>query len=617
MKKSIFISYRRDENPWAVARLRERLYGEFGKSRVFFDNEAIHAGERWPDRLAEAMKEAGVVVMVHGKAWHGPLPDGRRRIDDEGDWVRRELAEAHALGAAIVPVMIDDAPAPTVDGLPAALRFLPERQFKQLDHRGSLDAQIDGLIFDVRRALYGRTPFVHYLLQAGWIGLVAVSLVWLARSAGLLALPEDAMARTAQYLLAQRGPFEPGGYAVVEIDDEEYRELFGGRTPLDPEVMTIFVEALLDASGAQGRCGGSRQAAAPVGFNVDLSPGEAGANDERYEALAMALRRLSACRPTVIACPQSVETGDPPDGDLRWLRLLTHEDAAAGRPVTLASTTLDSHLLRPSAKRHELGVVLGDLAAGRGAATDDAAAADCACPWRAEAARHCEGVGAGQAALDASGLVVPFRARRYRFSESLLQMPQVGTEPVVIVGGGFGTQGRFAVAALPGFQRGASGAMANAFLARSVREKPVAPSRGALAAADLVVALAASAALMLLWRRIAARSQRYALRALDYAGVIAVFAGVPLACVLVAVQEPRLLPWASSAAIVALATGLRSAMSGYEMLLNGGVAWNSPPGLLRKALDDRIDRASALARFGVAALETLLIAGAAGVLLLG
>ena len=52
----------------------------------------------------------------------------------------------------------------------------------------------------------------------------------------------------------------------------------------------------------------------------------------------------------------------------------------------------------------------------------------------------------------------------------------------------------------------------------------------------------------------------------------------------------------------------RSAVASNELLLHGGVAWKTPRGLWR-ALSNEDDRASALMRLAIFALQTLIIVG--------
>ena len=112
MPNSIFISYRRLDAQHATFAIADRLRWAFGGEEVFFDRGSIRAGNLWPDSLRHGLAEARVFVPVMGEAWLRTADEwGRRRIDDEHDWVRQEVLaalKANAAGQAeIVPVLLE------------------------------------------------------------------------------------------------------------------------------------------------------------------------------------------------------------------------------------------------------------------------------------------------------------------------------------------------------------------------------------------------------------------------------------------------------------------------------------------------------------------------------
>lgn len=112
--ESIFISYRRTDSQHAVFAIADRLRSTFGPQKVFLDRSVIKPGDEWPTSLRRAVKGAAVVLPVIGERWLTTADEsGRRRIDDENDWVRRERAAALAAnaakGTAIIPVLLENA----------------------------------------------------------------------------------------------------------------------------------------------------------------------------------------------------------------------------------------------------------------------------------------------------------------------------------------------------------------------------------------------------------------------------------------------------------------------------------------------------------------------------
>src|SRR5262249_11761581 len=67
-------------------------------------------------------------------------PQGRRRIDDPADWIRRELVEAFTAGVRVIPVLTDYADLPGGSDLPAEIERLARCQYRRLRHR---DAAVD------------------------------------------------------------------------------------------------------------------------------------------------------------------------------------------------------------------------------------------------------------------------------------------------------------------------------------------------------------------------------------------------------------------------------------------------------------------------------------------
>jgi tetratricopeptide (TPR) repeat protein len=118
----VFLSYRRVERDWA-AKLARSLGNRFGRDLVFQDVEDIAGGERWRERIRAAIEGAEVVLVSIGPHWL----DGDR-LDDPGDVLRAELAEALERGKPTIPVLVGGAAMPDQAKLPGALAELTELQ---------------------------------------------------------------------------------------------------------------------------------------------------------------------------------------------------------------------------------------------------------------------------------------------------------------------------------------------------------------------------------------------------------------------------------------------------------------------------------------------------------
>ncbi len=140
---SVFISYRRDDTAGEAGRLAEHLARRFGTHRVFIDIDTIAPGTDFTAALDRALTGTAVVLVVIGRQWLTAVDArGRRRLDDEDDFVRREVGTALERGARVVPVLVQNVSMPAAADLPAALTPLAARQAMAIQHEEfSADAQ--------------------------------------------------------------------------------------------------------------------------------------------------------------------------------------------------------------------------------------------------------------------------------------------------------------------------------------------------------------------------------------------------------------------------------------------------------------------------------------------
>jgi hypothetical protein len=121
------ISYRREDVD-AASRLGDWLADHFGGSRIFIDTE-IRAGDRFPAVIEAAIRDCDVVVAVITDHWR----DG---LDDDDDWVRREMREALAANKPVVPVLMHGIGLPAAADLPEELLPLAETEMIPITARG-------------------------------------------------------------------------------------------------------------------------------------------------------------------------------------------------------------------------------------------------------------------------------------------------------------------------------------------------------------------------------------------------------------------------------------------------------------------------------------------------
>jgi hypothetical protein len=148
----IFVSYRWDDVANAAGRLADHLGMRFRRDRIFFDTQSIAPGRTFESRVFPALQSATIVLAVIGPKWRGGRRRGHR-IEDEDDWVRRELAYALAHDKLVIPVLIETSAIPKAEQLPPSLRPLSGRRAHALRH-ASWHEDCKALVDAVGRAFY-------------------------------------------------------------------------------------------------------------------------------------------------------------------------------------------------------------------------------------------------------------------------------------------------------------------------------------------------------------------------------------------------------------------------------------------------------------------------------
>lgn len=129
----IFINYRREETAYAAGWLFAQLTEHFGKDQVFKDVDSIQLGDDFVEVVAAAVGSCDVLLSLIGDQWLTVTgEDGRRRLDDPGDYVRLEIEAALTRGIRVIPILVEGARMPLAEELPASLASLVRRQALEL-----------------------------------------------------------------------------------------------------------------------------------------------------------------------------------------------------------------------------------------------------------------------------------------------------------------------------------------------------------------------------------------------------------------------------------------------------------------------------------------------------
>lgn len=103
----VFLNYRTTDEPVAVAMLDQVLSERFGEAAVFLASKSIPLGVDWEQEMFAAVEKSTALLAIVGRNWLDAKDgEGRRRLDDPGDFVRREIATALSLDKQVIPVLL-------------------------------------------------------------------------------------------------------------------------------------------------------------------------------------------------------------------------------------------------------------------------------------------------------------------------------------------------------------------------------------------------------------------------------------------------------------------------------------------------------------------------------
>ena len=155
----IFVNYRSDDAGQAAILLDHVLVERFGPDRVFRDSRSIPLGADFRPQLWGDLARSAVLIAIIGRRWAGETPDGRRRIDDPDDFIRREIALALKIGIRVVPVLLDNVSLPPESELPADIQDIASRQYLRL-HTRSAERDVQHLVESLAQMLGDESPAV-------------------------------------------------------------------------------------------------------------------------------------------------------------------------------------------------------------------------------------------------------------------------------------------------------------------------------------------------------------------------------------------------------------------------------------------------------------------------
>jgi hypothetical protein len=153
-QRNIFISYRRDDSPDVTGRIYDRLVQHYGRDTIFKDVDSIPYGVDFRKHLHEMVGKCDVVLAVIGDGWlNASISPGKRRLDDQADFVRIELEAALQRDIRIVPLLVRGTAMPKEEELPPTLKALAYRNGIAVRHDPDFHVDMDRLIKSLDQSL--------------------------------------------------------------------------------------------------------------------------------------------------------------------------------------------------------------------------------------------------------------------------------------------------------------------------------------------------------------------------------------------------------------------------------------------------------------------------------
>jgi len=147
----VFISYRRDDSAPTAGRIDDRLVSAFGRENVYKDVDVIPLGVDFREHIKEAVSRCDVLLALIGERWTKD-EKGRRRLDEESDWVRIEIETALSRKIPVIPVLIGGTEMVQKADLPPSIQELVFRNATPVRRDPDFHRDVDRLVAALRNS---------------------------------------------------------------------------------------------------------------------------------------------------------------------------------------------------------------------------------------------------------------------------------------------------------------------------------------------------------------------------------------------------------------------------------------------------------------------------------
>jgi glutamate/aspartate transport system substrate-binding protein len=156
----VFLCYRRNDSPqtaWHLASLLNRTH------KTFIDTH-IRGGALWDDTLVREIENCSVFLCFVGERWLERNENGELRVNDEHDYVRKEISLAISLNKKILPILVNGGSLPNREELHESIQSLMGSEFMNLTFvPPAFYADADKIIRRVNQLVREQRGYIRYI----------------------------------------------------------------------------------------------------------------------------------------------------------------------------------------------------------------------------------------------------------------------------------------------------------------------------------------------------------------------------------------------------------------------------------------------------------------------
>lgn len=156
-KRTVFISYRREDSREITGRICDRLTSQFGKETIFRDVDSIPAGVDFREHIGKTIDRCSALIAIIGTRWlDARNSKGELRLGLADDPLSVEIETALNKNIPLIPVLVKGAVMPDPEELPERIRPLAFRNATIIPMEPYFHAGVDRLIEELVRSLSHR-----------------------------------------------------------------------------------------------------------------------------------------------------------------------------------------------------------------------------------------------------------------------------------------------------------------------------------------------------------------------------------------------------------------------------------------------------------------------------